>query len=135
VILASSAVETWIDTTKMFNLTSPVAQLPRPSRKLKAIDIIRQWFYIDRNELCKSSFLLLWSKIVIFVKHELKGVLKYKGRNLDPSPTDLKDIALECEIEIVRHFHHRSSYRQSIFLEKKSFVLNNLWNLFFVECL
>ncbi len=26
----------------MFNSTSPVAQLPRPSRKLKAIDIIRQ---------------------------------------------------------------------------------------------
>ena len=34
--------ETLIDTTKMFNSTSPVAQLPRPSPKLKAIDQIRQ---------------------------------------------------------------------------------------------
>jgi hypothetical protein len=34
--------ETLIDTTKMFNSTSPVAQLPRPSPKLKAIDQILQ---------------------------------------------------------------------------------------------
>jgi hypothetical protein len=41
-LLEDMRQETLIDTTKMFNSTSPVAQLPRPSRKLKAIDIIRQ---------------------------------------------------------------------------------------------
>jgi hypothetical protein len=34
--------ETLIDTTTMFNSTSPVAQLPRPSPKLKAMDQIRE---------------------------------------------------------------------------------------------
>jgi hypothetical protein len=34
--------ETLIDTTTMFNATSPVAQLPRPSPKLKVIDEIHQ---------------------------------------------------------------------------------------------
>jgi len=34
--------EILIDTTNMFNLTSPVAKLPRPAPKLKAIDQIRQ---------------------------------------------------------------------------------------------
>jgi hypothetical protein len=34
--------ETLIDTTTMFNATSPVAQLPRPSPKLKAMDQVRQ---------------------------------------------------------------------------------------------
>ena len=34
--------ETIIDTTHMFNASSPVAQLPRPSPKLKAVDQIRQ---------------------------------------------------------------------------------------------
>jgi hypothetical protein len=33
--------ETLMDTTKMFNATSPVAKLPRPSPKQKAIDLIR----------------------------------------------------------------------------------------------
>lgn len=33
--------ETLMNTTGMFNSTSPVAQLPRPSPKLKAIDLIR----------------------------------------------------------------------------------------------
>jgi hypothetical protein len=34
--------ETLIDTTTMFNSTSPVAQLPRPSPKLKAMDQVHQ---------------------------------------------------------------------------------------------
>jgi hypothetical protein len=34
--------ETLIDTTTMFNSTSPVAKLPRPAPKLKAIDQVRQ---------------------------------------------------------------------------------------------
>jgi hypothetical protein len=34
--------ETLIDTTSMFNATSPVAQLPRPAPKLKAMDQIHQ---------------------------------------------------------------------------------------------
>lgn len=34
--------ETLIDTTTMFNATSPVPQLPRPSPKLKAVDQVRQ---------------------------------------------------------------------------------------------
>jgi hypothetical protein len=34
--------EILIDTTNMFNSTSPVAQLPRPPPKLKAIDQVRQ---------------------------------------------------------------------------------------------
>jgi hypothetical protein len=33
--------ETLMNTTIMFNATSPVAKLPRPSPKLKAIDFIR----------------------------------------------------------------------------------------------
>jgi hypothetical protein len=41
-LLEDMRQETLIDTTKMFNSTSPVAQLPRPSRKLKAIDQILQ---------------------------------------------------------------------------------------------
>jgi hypothetical protein len=41
-LLEDMRQETLIDTTKMFNSTSPVAQLPRPSPKLKAIDIIRE---------------------------------------------------------------------------------------------
>ena len=41
-LLEDMRQETLIDTTKMFNSTSPVAQLPRPSRKLKAIDEIIQ---------------------------------------------------------------------------------------------
>jgi len=34
--------ETLVDTTHMFNKTSPIAQLPRPSPKLKAMDQVRQ---------------------------------------------------------------------------------------------
>jgi hypothetical protein len=41
-LLEDMRQETLIDTTKMFNSTSPVAQLPRPSPKLRAIDIIRE---------------------------------------------------------------------------------------------
>jgi hypothetical protein len=41
-LLEDMRQETIIDTTKMFNSTSPVARLPRPSPKLKAIDIIRE---------------------------------------------------------------------------------------------
>jgi hypothetical protein len=41
-LLEDMRQETLIDTTKMFNSTSPVARLPRPSPKLKAIDIIRE---------------------------------------------------------------------------------------------
>ena len=41
-LLEDMRQETLFDTTKMFNSTSPVAQLPRPSPKLKAMDIIRQ---------------------------------------------------------------------------------------------
>jgi hypothetical protein len=40
-VLEDMRQETLINTTSMFNATSPVAQLPRPSPKLKAIDIIR----------------------------------------------------------------------------------------------
>ncbi len=39
-LLEDMRQETRIDTTKMFNPTSPVAKLPRPSPKLKAMDII-----------------------------------------------------------------------------------------------
>jgi hypothetical protein len=41
-LLEDMRQEILIDTTKMFNSTSPVAQLPRPSPKLKAIDQFRQ---------------------------------------------------------------------------------------------
>ena len=41
-VLEDMRQETLIDTTTMFNSTSPVAQLPRPSPKLKAIDEIGQ---------------------------------------------------------------------------------------------
>jgi hypothetical protein len=41
-LLEDMRQETLIDTTTMFNKTSPVAQLPRPSPKLKAIDQVRQ---------------------------------------------------------------------------------------------
>ncbi|UJR12213.1 hypothetical protein I4U23_016390 [Adineta vaga] len=41
-LLEDMRQETLIDTTKMFNSSSPVAQLPRPSPKLNAIDQIRQ---------------------------------------------------------------------------------------------
>ena len=41
-ILEDMRQETLMDTTTMFNSTSPVAQLPRPSPKLKAIDQLRQ---------------------------------------------------------------------------------------------
>jgi hypothetical protein len=41
-LLEDMRQEILIDTTKMFNLTSPVAQLPRPSPKLKAVDQVRQ---------------------------------------------------------------------------------------------
>jgi hypothetical protein len=41
-LLEDMRQETLIDTTKMFNSTSPVAQLPRPSPKLKAIDQVHQ---------------------------------------------------------------------------------------------
>ena len=41
-LLEDMRQETLIDTTKMFNSSSPVAQLPRPSPKLKAIDQVRQ---------------------------------------------------------------------------------------------
>jgi len=34
--------ETVIDTTHMFNSTSPVAQLPRSPQKLKAVDQVHQ---------------------------------------------------------------------------------------------
>jgi hypothetical protein len=40
-LLEDMRQETLMDTTKMFNATSPVAQLPRPSPKLKAIDLVR----------------------------------------------------------------------------------------------
>jgi len=41
-LLEDMSQETLIDITKMFNSTSPVAQLPRPAPKLKAIDLVRQ---------------------------------------------------------------------------------------------
>ena len=41
-LLEDMRQEVLIDTTTMFNSTSPVAQLPRPSPKLKAIDQFRQ---------------------------------------------------------------------------------------------
>ena len=41
-LLEDMRQETIVDTTKMFNSTSPVAKLPRPSPKLKAIDQILQ---------------------------------------------------------------------------------------------
>jgi hypothetical protein len=41
-LLEDMRQETLIDTTKMFNSTSPVAQLPRPAPKLKAIDQVSQ---------------------------------------------------------------------------------------------
>jgi hypothetical protein len=41
-LLEDMRQETIVDTTKMFNSTSPVAQLPRPSPKLKAMDQIIQ---------------------------------------------------------------------------------------------
>jgi hypothetical protein len=41
-LLEDMRQETLIDTTKMFNATSPVAQLPRPAPKLKAVDQVRQ---------------------------------------------------------------------------------------------
>ena len=41
-LLEDMRQETLIDTTGMFNTTSPVAQLPRPSPKLKAVDQVRQ---------------------------------------------------------------------------------------------
>jgi hypothetical protein len=41
-LLEDMRQEILIDTTTMFNATSPVAQLPRPSPKLKAIDLVRQ---------------------------------------------------------------------------------------------
>ncbi len=41
-LLEDMRQETLIDTTTMFNSTSPVAQLPRPSPKLKAVDQVRQ---------------------------------------------------------------------------------------------
>jgi hypothetical protein len=41
-LLEDMRQETLIDTTTMFNSTSPVAKLPRPSPKLKAIDQVRQ---------------------------------------------------------------------------------------------
>jgi hypothetical protein len=40
-LLEDMRQEILMDTTKMFNATSPVAKLPRPSPKLKAIDLIR----------------------------------------------------------------------------------------------
>ena len=47
-ILEDMRQETLIDTTGMFNATSPVAKLPRPPPKLKAIDIVRE-STIDMN--------------------------------------------------------------------------------------
>ena len=41
-VLEDMREETLIETTHMFNATSPVAQLPRPSPKLKALDEVRQ---------------------------------------------------------------------------------------------
>ena len=41
-LLEDMRQETLIDTTTMFNATSPVAELPRPAPKLKAIDEVRQ---------------------------------------------------------------------------------------------
>jgi hypothetical protein len=41
-LLEDMRQETLMDTTTMFNSTSPVAKLPRPSPKLKAIDQVRQ---------------------------------------------------------------------------------------------
>ena len=41
-VLEDMREETLVDTTHMFNATSPVAQLPRPSPKLKALDQVRQ---------------------------------------------------------------------------------------------
>lgn len=41
-LLEDMRQEILVDTTRMFNSSSPVAQLPRPSPKLKAVDQIRQ---------------------------------------------------------------------------------------------
>ena len=48
-LLEDMRQETLIDTTGMFNATSPVAQLPRPSPKLKAIDQVHQQSSIEMN--------------------------------------------------------------------------------------
>ena len=41
-LLEDMRQETLIDTTSMFNKSSPVAQLPRPAPKTKALDLVRQ---------------------------------------------------------------------------------------------
>ena len=46
-VLEDMRQETLIDTTTMFNATSPVARLPRPAPKLKALDEIRQMSSIE----------------------------------------------------------------------------------------
>jgi hypothetical protein len=48
-ILEDMRQETLIDTTTMFNTTSPVARLPRPAPKLKAVDEIHQLPSIELN--------------------------------------------------------------------------------------
>ena len=48
-LLEDMRQETLVDTTTMFNATSPVAQLPRPSPKLKAMDQVRQQSPIEMN--------------------------------------------------------------------------------------
>jgi hypothetical protein len=48
-ILEDMRQETLIDTTTMFNATSPVARLPRPAPKLKAVDEIHQLPSIELN--------------------------------------------------------------------------------------
>ena len=47
-VLEDMRQETLVDTTGMFNASSPVAKLPRPAPKLKAIDIVRE-STIDMN--------------------------------------------------------------------------------------
>ncbi len=48
-VLEDMRQETLIDTTGMFNATSPVARLPRPAPKLKALDEIHQLASIELN--------------------------------------------------------------------------------------
>jgi hypothetical protein len=48
-LLEDMRQETLIDTTGMFNATSPIARLSRPSPKLKAIDDVHQQTSIELN--------------------------------------------------------------------------------------
>ena len=58
-LLEDMRQETAIDTTHMFNSTSPVARLPRPSPKLKSIDIIVPIIVSVNESTLRLTFLLI----------------------------------------------------------------------------